>query len=394
MRNDTRRLFNAWHEDQVISAFSDNIHLVKKTKFAEEERKNEEERFLYKIIAMLEGSNSENNFSAVNKPEDKPAYSTMGECFTISPSAQVTIAKRLQESADFLSKINIIDVIDKSGQKVCINSDKPTASTTDTSVSDRTPSNYDEELINEYNCTQTNYDVAIPYSKIDTYASQDNFRELLDDAVIKRQALDKIMIGFNGTSRAATSNREINPLLQDVNKGWLQKIREQNPNNCIKEILPGSNKIKIGFGVDMTEGYGNIDALVIDLINNALPIEIQDDPNLVVILGRENISDKMMKLMNEYASTPSELLAMNTLLLSKKIGGLNAVSVPFFPSNTVLITRLDNLSIYYQLGSNRKLVVENPKRDRIEIYESVNESYVVETLEAAVMAENIVFTDK
>ena len=82
------------------------------------------------------------------------------------------------------------------------------------------------------------------------------------------------------------------------------------------------------------------------------------------------------------------------LLLSKKIGGLNAVSVPFFPSNTVLITRLDNLSIYYQLGSNRKLVVENPKRDRIEIYESVNESYVVETLEAAVMAENIVFTDK
>lgn len=43
------------------------------------------------------------------------------------------------------------------------------------------------------------------------------------NAIVKRQALDRIMIGFNGVKRAKTSNRAENPLLQDVNKGWLQK---------------------------------------------------------------------------------------------------------------------------------------------------------------------------
>lgn len=40
---------------------------------------------------------------------------------------------------------------------------------------------------------------------------------------MKRQALDRIMIGFNGVKRAKTSDRDANPMLQDVNKGWLQK---------------------------------------------------------------------------------------------------------------------------------------------------------------------------
>nr|VXZ92014.1 phage major capsid protein, P2 family [Klebsiella pneumoniae] len=43
------------------------------------------------------------------------------------------------------------------------------------------------------------------------------------NAIVKRRALDRIMIGFNGVKRAKTSDREANPMLQDVNKGWLQK---------------------------------------------------------------------------------------------------------------------------------------------------------------------------
>ena len=43
-----------------------------------------------------------------------------------------------------------------------------------------------------------------------------------------------------------------------------------------------------------------------------------------------------------------------------------------------LITRLDNLSIYWQEDTRRRSVIDNPKRDRIENFESVNEAYVVE----------------
>ncbi|STH27919.1 P2 family phage major capsid protein [Escherichia coli] len=51
---------------------------------------------------------------------------------------------------------------------------------------------------------------------------------------------------------------------------------------------------------------------------------------------------------------------------------------PFFPPNALLITRLDNLSIYWQEDTRRRSVIDNPKRDRIENFESVNEAYVVE----------------
>ncbi|CRL46086.1 Phage major capsid protein, P2 family [Sodalis glossinidius str. 'morsitans'] len=39
------------------------------------------------------------------------------------------------------------------------------------------------------------------------------------------------------------------------------------------------------------------------------------------------------------------------LISQKRLGGLQAIRVPFFPDNTILITRLDNLSIYWQDGT-------------------------------------------
>jgi hypothetical protein len=52
-----------------------------------------------------------------------------------------------------------------------------------------------------------------------------DFHQRWTNAVAKAIALDRIMIGFNGTSAAATTDRSTNAKLQDVNIGWLQKIR-------------------------------------------------------------------------------------------------------------------------------------------------------------------------
>ncbi|WP_368929717.1 P2 family phage major capsid protein, partial [Proteus mirabilis] len=77
----------------------------------------------------------------------------------------------------------------------------------------------------------------------------------------------------------------------------------------------------------------------------------------------------------------------------KRIGGLPAVRAPFFPDNAFFITRLDNLSIYFLADSRRRQVLDNPKRDRIENYESVNEDFVVEDFRGVALVENIVFED-
>jgi len=69
------------------------------------------------------------------------------------------------------------------------------------------------------------------------------------------------------------------------------------------------------------------------------------------------------------------------------------VRVPYFPANAMMITRTDNLSIYWQEGTQRRHIEEVPKRDRIENYESANEDYVVEDYAAGCVIENIVLGD-
>lgn len=72
---------------------------------------------------------------------------------------------------------------------------------------------------------------------------------------------------------------------------------------------------------------------------------------------------------------------------------LQAIRAPYFPANALMITRLDNLSIYWQENTRRRSIIDNTKRDRIENFESVNEAYVVEDYRGACLIENIELGD-
>lgn len=45
------------------------------------------------------------------------------------------------------------------------------------------------------------------------------------------------------------------------------------------------------------------------------------------------------------------------IISQKRIGGLQAVRAPYFPDNALLITRLDNLSIYWQNETRRRHIL-------------------------------------
>ncbi|MCV5153665.1 phage major capsid protein, P2 family, partial [Escherichia coli] len=82
-------------------------------------------------------------------------------------------------------------------------------------------------------------------------------------------SLDFIMAGFNGITRAATSNRKQNPLLQDVAVGWLQKYRNEAAARVMSKITDEDGKvisdvIRVGKNGD----YENLDALVMDATTN------------------------------------------------------------------------------------------------------------------------------
>lgn len=310
------------------------------------------------------------------------------EKFTVAPSVQQKLESRIQESSDFLSRINNIGVTEQSGDKVGLGIGSTIASTTDTNSQDRVPADPTSLDTTGYTCAQTNFDTAIKYSKLDAWAKFPNFQTMIRDQIIRRQSLDIITIGFNGTSRAVTSNRVANPLLQDVNKGWLQKMRENANGARVLSQIGSTGKIVIGDGATAATGYKNLDALVFDLVNNLIDPWYQEDTELVAIMGRAMLADKYFPLINKVQDN-SEKMAADVIVSQKRVGGLPAARVPNFPANAILVTRFDNLSRYFQDGARRRTIVDNAKRDQIENYESSNDAYVVEDYGLAALAENI-----
>lgn len=304
------------------------------------------------------------------------------QTFNVVPSVQQTMETKIQESSAFLTKINMIGVTDQQGEKLGLNLSGPIASRTDTKVKDREPRDLTTLDANGYYCRHTDFDSFIPYAKLDAWAHFKDFEIRIRDLLIQRQALDRIMIGFNGNSVASTTNPSTNPLLQDVNKGWLQKMREYAEERVMNEgKTPG--KVQVGASGD----YKNLDALVYDAITLLDPWH-RENAGLVAIVGRDLMHDKYFPLVNQ-DSRATDTLAADLIISQKRIGGLQAVQAPFFPEKKVLITPLDNLSLYWQIGGRRRHIDENAKRSRVETYESSNDDYVVEDYGQAAMVENI-----
>lgn len=306
------------------------------------------------------------------------------EHFTVDPSVAQKLEEKTQLSSEFLSKINFVTVDQQEGEKVGIGITGTIAGRTNTNNGERQPIDPTGLTATSYRCEKTNFDTAIKYAKLDAWAHKPEFQTILRDAIVKRQGLDRMMIGWHGTSVAAETDRVANPLLQDVNKGWIQHMREEAPARILSE-----GAIEDRIYVHATEGdYVNLDALVFDAIQ-LLDEQHRDRTDLIVLVGWDLVHDKQFALVNAAGDKATEQLARDVLLLDKKIGGKLAAVVPNFPAGKVVITTYDNLSIYNQDGTRRRAIIDNPKRDQVENFESVNEAYVVEDYGLIAIVENI-----
>jgi len=330
-----------------------------------------------------------NAYMSVLAEINKINLSALNSKFTVEPSVAQTLETKIQESSEFLTRINIVPVAEQSGERLGLGIGGTIAGTTDTAQKEREPTDPTYIDGEGYKCTQTNFDTALPYAKLDMWAKFSDFQVRIRDMIVKRQALDRIMIGFNGLKREKTSNRDQNPLLQDVNIGWLEKIRQEKPLQVLGQHIDSAGKViadKITIG--KTGLFRNLDAVVMGAVTEKIAVQYQDDTELVVICGRQLLADKYFPIVNKDQPN-TEALAADLIISQKRIGGLPAVRAPFFPADALLITRLDNLSIYVQDDTRRRSIIDNPKRDRIENLESVNEAYVVEDYDCTCLIENI-----
>ena len=75
--------------------------------------------------------------------------------FTVEPSVTQTLMNTMQESSDFLTRINIVPVSEMKGEKIGIGVTGSIASTTDTAGgTERQPKDFSRLASNKYECDQ------------------------------------------------------------------------------------------------------------------------------------------------------------------------------------------------------------------------------------------------
>ena len=308
---------------------------------------------------------------------------TATESFTVEPSVEQRLEAKQQELVQFLQRINVVGVPQLMGSKLgmSITSTIAGRGLATTRRDPRDVSGLDEA---GYVLKDTDFDVGMGWAKLDQWAKFPNFAAMYSAMVATAIGLDRIRIGFNGTSAATVTNRAANPNLQDVNIGWLQKLRVERPANVF-----GSLANPVNIGPSAGAEYKNIDACVHDLVSG-LPSWARGDTELVCIVGQNLVDDKYFPMINQ-ALLPTEQLARDIIMSTKQLGGKPAIIAPFFPDSTILVTKLSNLSLYYQEGARRRFLKDEPEYHRVADYTSSNEGYVIEDCDYAVMVQNVVF---
>lgn len=293
-----------------------------------------------------------------------------------TPNAQQISYLATSEQAQFLKEINHLPVDAQLGERIGIGVTRPIASRTKTEDNDRKTSEFSDLAKDQYFCAQTNFDSHINYKTMDSWAHLDKFGDKYGKSLNGQKARDRLMIGFNGTSAAEDTDRENNPLLEDVNVGWLDKVRRVEPQRIMgfdSEGVATADEFNVGEGGD----FGTLDALVFDLVTNLLDAWHQGGDDLICLVGRDIWTNHGLTLLSNSAM-PTERVALQSWFAAQTVAGLPCVMPPFFPARSVVVTSYSNLSIYYQLSSMRRTIIDNPKRDRVEEYHSQNEAYVVE----------------
>lgn len=303
---------------------------------------------------------------------------SVAQQFSITPAVAQQLKDKIVEQSTFLPLVNVISVDEIKGENILGSASGPVTGRTDTNgEGERIPRDVLGLARYTYELKQTNSDVYLRYATVDAWAKFPDMAERYARYVHQRIANDMEIIGWYGVSAADTTSLTANPLMQDVNKGWLQYMRENKSANVLDEGATGG-EIRLGAGGD----WPNLDVAVNDLLQGIPEFMRQ---NLVALMGGDLIAMEKAALYAAVGGKPTEKTLLAASLTT--FGGLPWLTPSNFPGRGLVITSLDNLSIYQQADSWRRQIVDKPSKDRVEDYNTRNEGYVVECPEKLVAVE-------
>lgn len=341
----------------------------------------------------------------------------VGHQFTLDPTAEQRLQDLQRENVGFLSRINMPSVSQLVGQVIGIGTKNMIGRRMSRANLPRKPQYAGNLSDRKYALHSTLFDTMLPWELIDSWSKFPDFAQRYAKHVAISIGLTRITVGWNGITAAEDSDNVAHPLGEDLNVGWLQKLRLEKAahvmgramvtNNDVTTATGAAKPIYIGADASAAAGdYKNIDALAYDLISG-MPSWARASTDHVVIVSQDLVDEKYFPMINRPLATTidggkstSDQTVSDIVMSDKQIGGRPAAIAPFFPEGTMLITPLgranatdsSNLSLYLQEGSSRRFIKDEPENMAALVdYNSSNEGYVIEDTDFAVMAENIVF---
>ncbi|MDH2997859.1 hypothetical protein A1D22_00725 [Pasteurellaceae bacterium LFhippo2] len=274
---------------------------------------------------------------------------------------------------NFLGSINFFKANQVKG--TCLGLNIPIPNRTNTDKYNREVTKAFITPIQTFECTSLNLDSYINYAKLDSFTQLDDVKfESALDSYLNAQLLTALFIsGWNGKTKATDiSDPEANPLGEDTHIGWLERIRANAP-------LKTEKGAKVGEGQTYKSRNALIKACLAKMDN---PYRAKGD--LVAICGRSIFGEM------QTATTAEDLTDKNKAIIAQQtIGGLKAICCPYFPENSLLITSLDNLSVYYYKDAFRRFEENVPAKDRVEYYRTFKVDFIVEDYNAVALFDDI-----
>jgi P2 family phage major capsid protein len=312
-----------------------------------------------------------------------PRDPSAGQHYSVTPTvAQTLYVKVVEHGDEFLRKINVVPVSEMKSDKVGMSRSGRNARRTNTDGgNERKPSNLLSLSSKGYELSPTEFDIALKYSQIDSWAKFKDFANKYMSVVREGMGDDMLQVGWTGTHAAIQTDINTYPLLEDVNIGWLQIMREFNGGS---QYLIGTAEMPILLG---SNDHKNLDVLI-HQGKQMLPKHYQKRKDLVALVGADLLASQEETYFEVNGNTPTEK-AMLANRITKAYGNLPTMSPAFFPDGCILITPLANLSIYFQDTSVRRTQKDKPELNEVQDFNSANQGYVVEDEELAVFMENI-----
>jgi len=149
-----------------------------------------------------------------------------------------------QDHTGFLRKINIVSGLKETEGKLLYGDlDNHVLKRSNPPTNVREPSVAAQRSERTYSLKSTEADLMLDWDKLNAYARFPDFQEVLRNQLALRIANDRLFVGWNGVDALASATTA---QIANLNKGWIQRMREERPDNVIGEIVPGSGKIFVG----------------------------------------------------------------------------------------------------------------------------------------------------